>query len=559
MLETHLRHACSVLLESAIRIAPPDTRDWGRAMRGELDYVEGQWAAAMWALGGVSVLAKQTLISLIVPGRGGENLVPDGGLFAKSPALRKAALITGGACILVALLFFASPPFRQAFQVAVSPWHVRPHVVGYVDVRSPLLALAKRAEARRDAEGLAFCAVRLGTDKRWADEAVQLDPSLLWVYPVLAIRNPKYAEKGEWLNRLEQQDPDNALFYLIEAQAVENEYLHDHEWKPSSIEQVQAWHTAMAAVFNSTKFDDYLDRVNLLTRHVVPRYGFYNLFEVDSRSRIDLPIHAFEHCDRYARWLLSSGAEMEAKGNRKAAREQYWTVARFGQLIDSQAHTDFEHWMGTALQSLAYNQLQASAQKEGNTSEAALFGYLASKFDPAKGRCPSYPQGSAFGFNTAHRNAAVVEISGLMVLLFAALVAIAASILLAGSRRWAGPVAQQARPVAVIVILSGAVGMLFSSVTLYLTYRPYWYIFQTAILNGERVPSADLQFFLTELSLFHGVSSPHLIRTLMDALFYSGSPSFLFYVWTGATLLGVIGLALIVLRRLRGRPRANPP
>jgi hypothetical protein len=546
-------------MESAIRIAPPDARDWGRAMRGELDYVEGQWATAMWALGGVSVLARQTLVSLVVPGQGGQNLVPDGGLFAKSPTLRKAALFTGAVCVLVALLFFAAPPFRQAFQVAVSPWHVRPHAVGYVDVRPQLLALAKRAEAQRDAEGLAFCAVRLGNGKPWADEAVRLDPRLLWVYAVLAVRYPDYAENGEWLNQLEQQAPDNALFHLIEAQAAENQYFHDRESRPPSIEQVPAWQTDMAAAFNSTKFEDYFDRVDQLTRRVIPRYGFYNLFEVDSRAQIDLPIHVFEHSDRYARVLLSSGAGMEAKGNRQAARERYWRVARFGQLIDSQGHTDFEHWMGTALQALAYKQLQTSAQKEGNPSEAALFGYLAAKFDPAKGRYPSYPQGSAFGFNTANRNAAVVEISGLMLLFFAALVVIAALILFAGSRRRARAVARQARPMAIIVILSGAVGMLFSAVTLYLTYRPYWYIFQAAILNGERVPSADLRFFLNELSLFHGASSPRLVLTLMDALIYSGSPSFLFYVWTGVTLLGVFGLALIVLRRLRGRPRTNPP
>jgi hypothetical protein len=40
----------------------------------------------------------------------------------------------------------------------------------------------------------------------------------------------------------------------------------------------------------------------------------------------------------------------------------------------------------------------------------------------------------------------------------------------------------------------------------------------------------------------------------LDALLYSGSPSFLFYVWTGVTLLGVIGLALILLRHFLARP-----
>src|ERR1035441_51630 len=100
MLEMQLRQAATVLLESAIRIAPADARDWGRAMMGELNYVEGSWAGTMWALGSSSVLAKQALVSLIIPSSRGQDFIPDGGLFAKNAALRRGALIIGGACVL---------------------------------------------------------------------------------------------------------------------------------------------------------------------------------------------------------------------------------------------------------------------------------------------------------------------------------------------------------------------------------------------------------------------------------------------------------------------------
>src|SRR5204862_1015310 len=123
MVAAHLRQAATVLLESAIRIAPPDSRDWGQAMRGELNHVDDAWAAVMWALGGASVLAKYTLASLLIPGRRGQGLAPDGWLFTKQISLRRAALFTGGACVLAALLFFAAPPFRQAFQVSLKPWY----------------------------------------------------------------------------------------------------------------------------------------------------------------------------------------------------------------------------------------------------------------------------------------------------------------------------------------------------------------------------------------------------------------------------------------------------
>jgi len=428
MLEIQLRQAATVLLESAIRIAPPDTLDWGRAMRGELNYVKGGWAALMWALGGASVLAKQALASLLIPGRRGQGIVPDGGIFAKSATLRKAALAIGAACVLAALLFFAAPPFRQGFQVALKPWYHLYQFVASRNFEPGFETLAKRAEMRHDPEGLAFCAVRVQDpleSARLAEEAVRLDPNLLWVYAVVGMRNPGLPETSLWVEKLERWDPQNALFQLITAESIEREHFRRGVWSPPTKEQEQAWQSAMAAAFQSPKFDDYFDRVAQLNRRVVPRYGFYDPNEVGSRDRIDLPIHAFDNSERFAKSLLLAGAELEAKGDRQGGRDKYWSVARFGQLIDSSARTGLEHWMGTSLQAMAYKQLQASSGKEGHQAEAALFGYLATKFDPVKGEHAGFPGEAAFGLDISRRNAAVVEISGLMILIFSGLALIA--------------------------------------------------------------------------------------------------------------------------------------
>jgi hypothetical protein len=524
-------------------------------MMGELNYVEGSWAGTMWALGSSSVLAKQALVSLIIPSRHGQDFVPDGGLFAKSATLRKAALAIGGACVLAALLFFAAPPFRQAFQVALQPWHI---ASGNLQVSFE--TLARRAEAGHDPEGLAFCAVRLQNPResvRLADEAVRLDPNLLWVYSVVAMRHPELNETRAWVEKLERWDPENALFPLITAESLGRANLHGGKPSAPTQEHEQAWQSAMAAAFQSTKFDDYLDRVAQLNRRVVPRYGFYDPYEVQSREQIDLPDSVVDNCQRYAQSLLLRGAGLEAKGDRKGGRSQYWTVARFGQLIDSSGRTGREHGMGTTLQAMAYRHIKTSSQNEGNQAEAVLFGYLVAKFDPARGTRAGSTGESAFGRDTSERNAAVVEIAGLMILLFSGLVVIALSILIAGGRRKARPAAKRAKPVATIVVLTSAVGLLFSSVTLYLTYRPYWYIFHTAILNGDGVQARDLQEFLSSMQSLPGV--PHRLHVLMVALLYSGSPSFLFYVWVGVTLLGVIGLALVVLRHFLGQTRAGTP
>ena len=555
MAGTPLRQAATVLLDSAIRVAPPEARDWGQAIRGELCHVDGAWAALMWALGGASLIAKHALLSLLFPR---QDIVPGDALFARTVSLRKVALSAGAGCVVAALLFFASPPFRQAFRVALEPW-VYAFRIASRNVQPPFAALAKRAEAEHDPEGLAFVAVRLEDPRegaRLAEEAVRLDPNLLWVYAVVGMRHPELPEVGQWVPQLERWDPTNAFVHLIEAESIERAHFRGRVWSPPTPEQKQAWQRAMAAAFQSPKFDDYLDRVAQLNRRVVSRYGFYDPYEVESREQVETLASAFENSDRFAKSLLSSGADLEASGDGKGARDKYWSVARYGQLIDSQGRTSFEHWTGTTLQAMAYKQLQASAEEGHNQAEAALFGYLAAKFDPVTGEHPKMHGDWVFGMDTSRRNAAVVEISGLMLLVFSVLVVVAASILIVGSRRGARPAAQRAKPVATIVVLTSAVGLLFSAVTLYLTYRPYWYMFQNAILNGGSSQAGDLQDFLLETQTLPGLS-PRLWMSLYNALLYSGSPSFLFYVWTGVTLLAVSGLILILLRHLLGRPRAG--
>ena len=49
-------------------------------MRGELSFVEGHWAALAWAFGGASVMAKQALMSIFIPGRG-QGIPPGDGAF----------------------------------------------------------------------------------------------------------------------------------------------------------------------------------------------------------------------------------------------------------------------------------------------------------------------------------------------------------------------------------------------------------------------------------------------------------------------------------------------
>jgi len=552
-MDMHLRHAASLLLDFAIRIAPPDTRDWGQAMRSELCHVQGSWAALSWAFGSATVLAKGAVAAALIPGRRGQGLAPDGGLFAKSATARNAGLAAAVACLLVALLFFASPPFRQGFQVSLRPWHLMARIAlrRYPPDFQPII---RRAEADRDAEGLAFCAIRVRDSResaRLAEEAVRLDPKLTWVYAVVAIHHPDVPQFADWAAKLRSLDPQNALVHLLAAGSLIRER---GEWPAPRADQEQAWRDSMTAAFQSPKFDDHLEQVSELDRRLMARYDFHDPYELDLGGDFGLPMWASGNCERFAQVLIHSGADLETHGDRVGAREKYWTLARFGQLLDAQGRTFVEHREGTYLASLAYKQLQASFAREHRSDEAALFGYLAAKFDPITGEQASFVKDSTFGAEITQRNAAVVQASGLMMLVFCTLATIAAALLIVGGRRSAPSIAQRAKPMAAIVMLTSALGLLFSSVTLYLTYRPYWYMFQSALQGRGTGRSRDLSYFLQATNMLPGV----LRESYLSVLLYAGAPSFLFYVWTGITLLSVIGLVLIILRHLLSRTRASP-
>jgi len=49
------------LLNSVVRHASPDSQDWASAMLRELDFVEGDWGASLWALGSVTALFRHSV------------------------------------------------------------------------------------------------------------------------------------------------------------------------------------------------------------------------------------------------------------------------------------------------------------------------------------------------------------------------------------------------------------------------------------------------------------------------------------------------------------------
>jgi hypothetical protein len=94
-----IRRLASAVLTAAVRHASPGVREWGTAMLREMDFVESDWAALLWAIGSVPVLFKHSEAPMSDPSA----------VFLRAQALTKEigrrTLMGYGACVIVTVYF----------------------------------------------------------------------------------------------------------------------------------------------------------------------------------------------------------------------------------------------------------------------------------------------------------------------------------------------------------------------------------------------------------------------------------------------------------------------
>jgi hypothetical protein len=542
------RRIAALLLRFAIWIAPHDTLDWGRGMLSELNHVQGNWAALIWAVGGSGVLAKHALLSVILPGSHRRTISSASELFAKKGPMRKTTLATIGACTVASFLFFFAPIFRQAFHVSLAQWHNVIHVKSEFDARgsdrgSELETLARKAEKNHDAEGLAFVAARTTNQSesaRLAEEAVHLDPKLTWLYAVIAVQRSSPSEIDRWVPELEHWDSQNALPHFIMAEKIDIDQVVREKIPHRVGEQPAAWQNAMAAAFQSPKLDNYLTRLIELDRRVLLRYHVDDPFQTLGDDRwYGLPSYAADDSGSYAHSLLESGRTLEARGDRKGARERYLTVARFGQVLGPAGGL----FLRAELQEV-YRRLGAISQEEGNNVEAAFYASLANQTDRAQHEELISLGKRVNGSDVSHWNAFLVKASGLVILFSGGLLLTCALAVIVRGKSFRLSALHPSR-LTLVVGLCGAIGALFSSAVLYVSYRPYAEILQRFIRNGDQMNLPELSSFLDTTRLPLGAQG------FLDVW------QFVFYFWFGVVLLCILALLVAVLCRFQHRPRAN--
>jgi hypothetical protein len=539
------RRVAGLLLRFAIWIAPHDTLDWGQGILSELDHVQGDWAALIWAMGGAGVLAKHTLLSVILPDSNHHTVSSAGELFAKEGFMRKTTLAAIGVCAVSSFLFFLAPVFRQAFQVSLVQWQDLVHVQIVQDNQGldpGLEALARKAEQNHDAEGLAFVAVRHGNDSlsaRLAEEAVHLDPSLTWVYAVVAVQHPDLSEIDRWVPELERWDPQNALPYFIVAKKIDIDQRDRKSVPRQADEEPAAWLNAMAAAFQSPKIDNYLGRLRELDRRVLLRYHVNDPFQILGNYRwYGLSSYGGWDSSRYADSLLESGKILEARSDSKGAFEKYWTVARFGQMIEPESG----FFVRQNLQE-AYKRLRALSEKEGNKVEAAFYASLANQADIVQ-EAERIALSERFnGSDVSDWNAFLVRLSGLTILFSGGLLTICIFAVIVRGRSLR---LSSLRPSRATLALGfcAAIGSLISSAILYISYRPYAEILQRFIREGDETGLSELSNFLTATQFPLGAQRFQVTE-------------FVFYFWFGVTLLCILALMFVFVWHFKSRLGAN--
>ncbi|MCU1315771.1 MAG: hypothetical protein JWN63_1093 [Candidatus Acidoferrum typicum] len=139
---------------------------------------------------------------------------------APSPLLpRRSRLFTTAILLATAVVLFL-PQGREAMSTVRASWN------GYrgndSDLRD-LQNLATRAEKENDARTLAFVALATpdpDRQKRLADHAVAIDPSLTWIY-ASRTGHPEYTPPSkDGLARLLAADSDNAFPEMIAARVI---------------------------------------------------------------------------------------------------------------------------------------------------------------------------------------------------------------------------------------------------------------------------------------------------------------------------------------------------
>jgi len=347
--------------------------------------------------------------------------------------------------LIWSVAFFLIPEFRQALRMPILGWSLS-HTFRWLERAGTLPPellerYARTAEQQRDAPTLAFAALHSPNGQqrnRWAEEAVNLDKRLRWVYDSLFFEAQRLGAYNPQLDSLVKQleawDADNAFPYLLEASQIADRQGSRFPG-PQQIDALAGeteWRQAMDKAFTAPRYTAYqrerfdLERTWLRANHLddppivllsVAGYPIPRLYLI--RMYSDLLVKKF-------------GNDAEQAGHLPEAAGYYWKVAHMGERMQLQGGSTIEKLIGAALQMTAYSRLAPLLARMGLKDEAATVKYALQELDYDQDiRTGKDPLAQSSNYNwsvlTVHIFAGMVVVFGLVT---------AMALLYVNAKRW---------------------------------------------------------------------------------------------------------------------------
>ncbi len=373
---------------------------------------------------------------------------------------------------------------------------------------------------------MAFAALRLPYSKasrRWIDIAVGTDPTLGWIYYAVG-EGDRTSPVSDFIARLQQWDPDNAVAYLIEAERLPHSRRYS-KVAPSDAE-IAEWRALMAKAFAAPRYETYLSRRFELEREVIVRHGWQQPLALVHGVSTH-PFLSIGNILQYADRVLQ-----DSYPDPQQRIQAYWTVANFGQRMQAQAHTPIEKVVALDLQDMALSRLQRALSESGRKQEAAIIGFelqnVAEQQSSRRALARSYDL-SATVFSLT---ALAVNLSA--VLAVASLVCVVA----VGTFRLVRPRAARRYPCMMSAGLRyGPLVLVLSAVAFLLSYQPFAALWRYFMSSKAVEDYQDLSWFIALAEWPARVRQPN--------------PETAIYLWWTAIVVGLLTCALLARRWVR--------
>jgi hypothetical protein len=379
------------------------------------------------------------------------------------------------------LVLLVVPGFRQALSILPVPGSDFTAWNSNVFSEKALRRIAESGDKQKYARSLAFVALHSPDDLqavRAAEKAITLDPQLTWI--CARISHATYLMPGydahPWINRLIAWDPQNAFPYLLEASASvhsdwEKRWAKYNSATPELREALAAepaWRIPMEKAFAAPRLDLYRTQQFALDRQVLQEQGLDRpdilMAAVWSQQIPELlAIKMYEDIQ-----LKDVGKSAEEAGHMQEALAAYWTVARFGERLQTDS-PDIMQLFSVQLRQDAYQRMIPLLRRERRAGEAAAFGAALSVL-PAV-----YPKNNWRHNNkaleaSAERSARIVVLATFFLIISgtASAVWLLSLIVL----RWRPNLSRGLNRVASVLCFAPPL-FLFASLTLLVSYYPY--------------------------------------------------------------------------------------